>query len=77
MLYGGHGAKSSSRAAECEFACRQYKKDLLDHVSTFLAAVKASLVKLGVDKNRLHRIVAEVSIPALYSCILPLRLKPC
>lgn len=42
-------------------ACREYKKGLVKHVSTFLAAVKASLVKLGVDENRLHRIVEEVS----------------
>lgn len=51
----------SSRAAEGQFACRQYKKDLSDHVSAFLAAVKASLVQLGVDENKLHRIVEEVS----------------
>ena len=30
-------------------------------VTMFLAAVKASLVKLGVDESRLHRIVQEVS----------------
>ena len=47
-------------AADRFTACRAYKKGLVEHVSTFLAAVKASLVKLGVDENRLHRIIEEV-----------------
>lgn len=40
---------------------REYKKNLVALVTVFLAAVKASLVKLGVDESRLHRIVQEVS----------------
>ena len=41
--------------------CRDYKRTMLQHVADFLTAVKASLVKLGVDENRLHRITQEVS----------------
>ena len=43
--------------------CRQYRVDIAAKVVTFLSAVKASLVKLGVDANRLTRITAEVTMP--------------
>jgi len=40
--------------------CRSYKNTMLRHVAEFLTAVKASLVKLGVDESRLQRITQEV-----------------
>lgn len=44
------------------YVCRQYRVDIAAKVVTFLSAVKASLVKLGVDANRLTRITAEVTM---------------
>ncbi|KAL0055055.1 hypothetical protein WJX82_006331 [Trebouxia sp. C0006] len=39
---------------------KSYKNTMLRHVAEFLTAVKASLVKLGVDESRLQRITQEV-----------------
>lgn len=47
---------------------KEYKKNLVALVTVFLAAVKASLVKLGVDKSRLHRIVQEVQAHEVRKC---------
>ncbi|KAL0020935.1 hypothetical protein WJX79_001191 [Trebouxia sp. C0005] len=39
---------------------KSYRNTLLRHIAEFLAAVKASLVKLGVDESRLQRITQEL-----------------
>lgn len=52
-----HAASSHNHSV-----CRSYKNTMLCHVAEFLTAVKASLVKLGVDESRLQRITQEVGL---------------
>lgn len=49
---------------------RGYKQTMLAHVADFLIAVKASLVKLGVDENRLHHITKQVGVQYLHQTAL-------
>ncbi|KAA6425538.1 MAG: hypothetical protein FRX49_04435 [Trebouxia sp. A1-2] len=53
------GAEAAENRADSTQA-KSYRNTLLRHIAEFLAAVKASLVKLGVDESRLQRITQEL-----------------
>ncbi len=59
MLAGMHDLLLAASSYKTS-VCRSYKNTMLRHVAEFLTAVKASLVKLGVDESRLQRITQEV-----------------
>ena len=58
------------------FACRLYKTSILRQVTAFLTAVQASLVKLGVDENRMKHISQEVG-PQLSACLRATMVAAC
>ena len=76
MLAGMHDLLPAA-VSHKDNVCRSYKNTMLRHVAEFLTAVKASLVKLGVDESRLQRITQEVGphhgLPRTAVCSLPIK----